>query len=1079
MESGSTSTAAPPPATVESFTNLVETCIEAYDQDDKDKVESLLLSALAFVRETPAKPNSFVCVSLLAIAKRRHGVFQIREVMKVLVSMLRREGTQVSPLPSAISKPGFFVPAKTTSGTALPLLVCNLLYAACKDVAIWPHDFVSAYLEDAIGDRIWVDHQEAKFFVDNVITAFPAATSSPGDSRSKVLGGEDDDDGDVEELDSGLSSLKRGAKGGKESSVGPGADDSHVRPRFNEPKIQEKIRLLASTLVRENVQRKTSGDSSQRNLARVASLLGGYKEVVHYGSHRLDEWLNFPSTTRYAKEFMQRLSETITTVDPADLEAFDKFLGIKPKSQVDQLYAECLLRILGNNSSYVQHAIQFLANGELGMRNPNSNFFKLCNAIIRFQPQEASLHLGVAVQEHLVLSRPDALSTVQRMLPQFITTTNPAYPSDFDFASFLQGLFRDNQKKLDPKIPALPFFTSMVELYHFGISQLLHFNHRRSSNLAPVQGTIASWLRASLTSGFAPSGDLELLTTRYGPLLVSDCKLLVRKVFGLPDKRLPESERHALEKCNPFVALGDEALRALLAIPLPVDFIFEVTDAVIRRNSSFPPRAGYNPFQLKDAKIPESFYALTIYRPPATISIPQPTPPFGVADLFWRASVDLAILAGFCPATVGRAIWTQYPPVRLLLEMLITHHFQFPPLTDRGDDIQMELQVARLEKDDTIAFETQVASAHAGSEMTITEATSQFLTSYKLLRLDLTGPRRRPPPDTLATLRDLDQGLRLGFKLSCSRDPDFLSDVMVATQHSREGGPPDSFLDWLAPVLEADPATIEALPLTVLCDLFSQAHQRQEDLVSLLLSRTATSPSVSTQTLLIYKKLLGYLYITGDAPNLLAHFFGLLASSQVKRSVAAKSLHALVCGPEVASAYLGSPLPIAGGGNGQIPTEVPWLKLLPQLPCFPQVSALLFDALVSALSAETKPDLLGGYASFLLSMTLTSHKERVPAITEAFGTLFIDRPIASKPLLATNILASKFAILFLELFKPGKLIETTKEVPVFRDGEVLVLLVTSKSVVLPRKVLGGILMYLSLVTVSGMGTPLLRLSHFH
>jgi len=43
----------------------------------------------------------------------------------------------------------------------------------------------------------------------------------------------------------------------------------------------------------------------------------------------------------------------------------------------------------------------------------------------------------------------------------------------------------------------------------------------------------------------------------------------------------------------------------------------------------------------------------------------------------------------------------------------------------------------------------------------------------------------------------------------------------------------------------------------------------------------------------------------------------------------------------------------------------------------------------------------------------------------------------------------------------------------------LVLLVTSKSVVLPRKVLGGILMYLSLVTVSGMGTPLLRLSHFH
>lgn len=162
--------------------------MEAEDQNNEEKVVSLVLSALALLRETPLKPNSFVSLSLLAIAKKRHMVFQKRKILKALVSLLKKEASpQNLTQNSTMSlKPAFLLqgPSKTSSGVALPLLACNLLYAACKDISIWPHDFAMAYLEDAISDRVWVDHLEAKLFVDNLLTAFPGA--SPVEQRGEL-----------------------------------------------------------------------------------------------------------------------------------------------------------------------------------------------------------------------------------------------------------------------------------------------------------------------------------------------------------------------------------------------------------------------------------------------------------------------------------------------------------------------------------------------------------------------------------------------------------------------------------------------------------------------------------------------------------------------------------------------------------------------------------------------------------------------------------------------------------------------------------------------------------------------------
>ena len=59
------------------------------------------------------------------------------------------------------------------SGNSLvSVLAANILMTAYRNKTRWPDLFVRVYIEDAIGERVWVDHPESKPFVDNICTAF-------------------------------------------------------------------------------------------------------------------------------------------------------------------------------------------------------------------------------------------------------------------------------------------------------------------------------------------------------------------------------------------------------------------------------------------------------------------------------------------------------------------------------------------------------------------------------------------------------------------------------------------------------------------------------------------------------------------------------------------------------------------------------------------------------------------------------------------------------------------------------------------------------------------------------------------
>lgn len=61
---------------------------------------------------------------------------------------------------------------KSKGNALVSVLAANILMVAFQKTKNWPDIFVRVYTEDAMGERVWVDHPDCKGFVENIVTAF-------------------------------------------------------------------------------------------------------------------------------------------------------------------------------------------------------------------------------------------------------------------------------------------------------------------------------------------------------------------------------------------------------------------------------------------------------------------------------------------------------------------------------------------------------------------------------------------------------------------------------------------------------------------------------------------------------------------------------------------------------------------------------------------------------------------------------------------------------------------------------------------------------------------------------------------
>uniref|UniRef100_A0A8C4SG15 Integrator complex subunit 1 n=1 Tax=Erpetoichthys calabaricus TaxID=27687 RepID=A0A8C4SG15_ERPCA len=742
-------------------------------EGNDDRIEGVLCGAVKQLKMNRAKPDITLYLSLMFLAKIKPNVFATEGVIEALCSLLRRDAS---------------INFKAKGNNLVSVLACNLLMAAYEEDENWPEIFVKVYIEDSLGERIWVDSPHCKNFVDNIQTAF--CTKMPpksmllqtdtGRSGGDLSAGSsphpstpDDDDNQAELLIA-------------EEKLSP-EEEGTVMPRYEE--LAESVEDYVLDVLRDQLNRRQPMDNVSRNLLRLLTATCGYKEVRLMAVQRLEMWLQNPKLTRPAQDLLMSLCMNCNTHGTEDMEVSSNLIKIrlKPKVLLNH-YMLCVRELLSAHKDNLGTMVKFVIFNELSSaRNPNN--MQVLHTILLHSPEHAPKYLAMVFQD-LLTNKEDYLRASRALLREIIKQTK----HEINFQSFCLGLM---QERKEPSYIDMEFkerfviqitdlltvsmmlgITAQVKesgiAWDKGEKKNLEVLRSFQNQIAAIQRDAVWWLHTVVPT-----------ISKVGPKDYVHClhKVLFTEqpeTYYKWDNWPPESDRNFFLRLCSEVPLLEDTLMRILVIGLSRDLPLGPADAMELADHLVKRAAGVQSDDLEVLKVEriqliDAVLNLCTYHHPENIQLPpgyQP-PNLAISTLYWKAWLLLLVVAAFNPQNIGNVNYS-YPPCTVADEETKT------------EMINRELQISQREKQEILAFESHLAAA--STKQTITENNSLLLS--QLTSLDPQGPPR------------------LDHLLCRSR--------LIHSQ-----------LPWLADLVQSSEGSLDVLPVQCLCEFL--LHDAADD----------------------------------------------------------------------------------------------------------------------------------------------------------------------------------------------------------------------------------------------------------
>ncbi|XP_036913853.1 integrator complex subunit 1 isoform X2 [Sturnira hondurensis] len=938
-------------------------------EGNDDRVEGVLCGAVKQLKATRAKPDSTLCLSLMYLAKIKPNIFATEGVIEALCSLLRRDAS---------------INFKAKGNSLVSVLACNLLMAAYEEDENWPEIFVKVYIEDSLGERVWVDSPHCKAFVDNIQTAFNTRTpptsmllqGEVGRSGGDLSAGSSPHPSLTEEEDCQTELLIA------EEKLSP-EQEGQVMPRYED--LTESVEEYVLDVLRDQLTRRQPIDNVSRNLLRLLASTCGYKEVRLMAVQRLEMWLQNPKLTRPAQDLLMSVCVNCGTHSAEDVDVISHLVKIrlKPKVLLNH-YMLCIRELLNAHKDNLGTTIKFVIFNELSnARNPNN--MQILYTVLQHSSELAPRFLAMVFQD-LLTNKDDYLRASRALLREIIKQTK----HEINFQAFCLGLM---QERKEPQYLDMEFkerfvvhvtdvlavammlgITAQVKeagvAWDKGEKKNLEVLRSFQNQIAAIQRDAVWWLHTVVPSisKLAPKDYVHCLHK----VLFTEQPETYYKWDNWP----PESDRNFfLRLCSEVPILEDTLMRVLVIglsreLPLGPADAMELADHLVKRAAAVQ-ADDVEVLKVERVQLLDAVLNLCTYHHPENIQLPpgyQP-PNLAISTLYWKAWPLLLVVAAFNPENIGLAAWEEYPTLKMLMEMVMTNNYSYPPctLTDeetRTEMLNRELQTSQREKQEILAFEGHLAAA--STKQTITENSSLLLS--QLTSLDPQGPPRRPPPHILDQVKSLNQSLRLGHLLCRSRNPDFLLNI-IQRQASSQSMP------WLADLVQASEGSLDVLPVQCLCEFLlhdaaaAAAAEEEEEGGSKEQKAKKRQRQQKQRQLLgrLQDLLLGPKADEQTTCEVLDYFLRRLGSSQVASRVLAMKGLSLVLSEgrprdgEEKEAPVGE-----DSGGAEALRGYQWLLHdLPRLPLFPSVSAPAALALQQAVHVETDPQTVSAYLVYL------------------------------------------------------------------------------------------------------------------
>lgn len=268
------------------------------------------------------------------------------------------------------------------------------------------------YIEDALGERIWVDNEECKGFVDNILTGFntripPKSVLQP---ELSVMTSRDCNSPSIL-LDDEFSGTSAIQIIGDKDKV-----DLPVCPRYAH--CVEVVENIVLEVVKEQLNRRQP-ETITRNFLKLLSSACGFVEIRNIAVPRLEMWLHNPKLMRPAQELLSFICYNCTSHTQRDVEVISQLVKMRLKTKaVINLYLNGVKELIGlhpeNLSTILKHTIY---NELSNARNPNN--MPMLAVMFQTSP-EASAKLLAEIFQDLLLNREDYLRPLRALLREIV-----------------------------------------------------------------------------------------------------------------------------------------------------------------------------------------------------------------------------------------------------------------------------------------------------------------------------------------------------------------------------------------------------------------------------------------------------------------------------------------------------------------------------------------------------------------------------------------------------------------------------------------------------------------------------------
>ncbi|WAQ97691.1 INT1-like protein [Mya arenaria] len=634
-------------------TSFLSEVICADDNNDFERVEGLLCGAVKHLHQHRFKPDQVLYLALMHLAKNKPNIFNSETTIEAFCTLLRRDMS---------------LNFKSKGNSLVSVLTCNVLVQAYVDESNWPDDFVKVFVDDSLGERVWVDRADCRGFVDNISTAFQTnmpkcgistldmkSDSAPG-SASPVIGISEDDDSKME-----IEVEKSGTE--KEQHNIP------ISPRY--PYQLDNIESFVMDIVREQLLKRQLMDASAKSLIKLMTATCGYAEVRQLAAQKLELWLQNPKLARVSQELLMSVCMNCDKHENGDLEVIAMLIKMRMKTKpLINHYVACIRELLGQHEKNLQVVLTQTIYNELSTsRNPNN--MSLIGVMFQTKPETAAQILAEIFQE-LLTNKDDYLRALRALTREIVRTLR----HDFNFSAFCLALM---QPRTESKFTDME--QAFKERYVLGVADLV--------SMCILQAVTPSVREVVSALARGDRKDMEVLYS-YQTLVATIQRdgiwwmhTIVPNFLELKQQEYIFCVRKVLfmegadqySKDN-WPAEADRAVLLRLAIECPV-----LEDTLMR------------------------LFVIGLSR-----DLPLP-PPDAVeyADVLIRRAANLN--------ADGLSAWENYPTLKCLIEMVMTNNYKFPPPTTAVDDAAIEevrareRQLSEQEKQEILEFEGHLAAS--------------------------------------------------------------------------------------------------------------------------------------------------------------------------------------------------------------------------------------------------------------------------------------------------------------------------------------------------------------------------------